>query len=90
MSDSPRPRLRNRLLRFAVGLTALAVFYIWMMSGVTPPGVCGTVIRHNRATGIDASPLFYSDVEDMARLERGVAALRKAAARRSSADRQVN
>ncbi|HOP06430.1 MAG TPA: hypothetical protein PLF13_03975 [candidate division Zixibacteria bacterium] len=82
--------LTNRLFRFLVGLAALTLFYVWIMSGVTPPGICGSVIRHNRAANIDASPLFYSDVEHMNSLERGVEALRRAAARRSDTDRQMN
>ena len=34
-------------------------------SGITPPGVCGEVIRHNQQEDIDASPFFYGDVENM-------------------------
>jgi len=64
--------LSTRLLRFglAVGITACVTAVL--MSGVTPPGACGEVLRHNRECDIDASPLFYSDVEDMRALERAV------------------
>jgi hypothetical protein len=68
-------------LRFFTGLAMLAVAAGFFMSGVTPPGVCGEVLRHNQAEEIDASPLFYSEVEHMAALEEGVDQLRKAAMR---------
>ena len=69
------PRLQ-RLGRFVVGLTLLFLFIGTIMSGITPPGIAGEVLRHNRAADIDASPLFYSDVDHMARLEQGVRQLR--------------
>ena len=69
--------LGRRLLRLAIGLALLGAFIGTIMSGVTPPGVAGEVLRHNRAANIDASPLFYSDVEHMADLERAVAEMRE-------------
>jgi hypothetical protein len=48
-------------------------------SGYSPPGPCGDVLRHNQARDIDASPLFYSEVENMTELERGVMLLRRQA-----------
>jgi len=41
--------------------------------GVTPPGVFGDVIRHNRAAAIDATPLFYSEVENIVEIQAGLA-----------------
>jgi len=58
--------------RFIVGLTLLVLAVVFFSSGYTPPGVCGEVLRHNQALSIDASPLFYSEVENMAELEKGV------------------
>jgi len=66
-------------LRFLAGLTMLVMAAGFFMSGVTPPGVCGEVLRHNQAEEIDASPLFYSEVEHMAALEKGVNELRRSA-----------
>jgi hypothetical protein len=71
--------LAGRLLRFALGTAALALFAGFFMSGVTPPGAAGEVIRHNRAMNIDASPLFYSDCERMSELEAGVREMRRQA-----------
>ena len=72
-------------LRFVVGSLVLALLIGFFMSGYTPPGVCGAVLRHNQAEDIDASPLFYSEVEHMSELERGV---RKLRTQRSLAPRQ--
>jgi len=52
-------------------LVLLALFAGFFISGYTPPGVLGEVLRHNQANHIDASPLFYSEVEHMAQLEEG-------------------
>jgi len=58
--------------RFIIGLALLALAVVFFSSGYTPPGVCGEVLRHNQELSIDASPLFYSEVENMAELEIGV------------------
>jgi hypothetical protein len=75
-----------RCLRLVIGLTLLSLVVGFFASGVSPPGICGAVLRHNQACDIDASPLIYSEVENMAELERGVAELRTAANRRASAN----
>jgi len=64
-------------IRFALGLIGLALVVLFFSSGVSPPGVCGEVLRHNQSLQIDASPLFYSEVENMSELEAGLAALRE-------------
>ncbi|MFH2055115.1 MAG: hypothetical protein ABIJ61_04085 [bacterium] len=64
-------------LRFLAGLGGLALMVIFFSSGIAPPGVCGEVLRHNQSCDIDASPLFYSEVENMSELEAGLAALRQ-------------
>jgi len=48
----------------------------FLMTGYTPPGIAGEVLGHNRRLDIDASPLFYSEVEHMADLEAGVRQMR--------------
>ncbi len=74
MTDgSPTPS--QRLTRFILGLAALAAMVSFFASGITPPGICGEVLRHNQANDIDASPLLYSEVEHMFELEDGAAAL---------------
>ncbi len=68
--------LTTRLLRFAIGLALLSLFAGLFISGATPPGIAGEVLRHNRECNIDASPLLYSEVEHMSELEEGVRLLR--------------
>ncbi len=71
---------RGRWLRLAVGLTGLLLLAGFFMSGYAPPGALGTVLRHNQVHEIDASPLFYSEVEHMAVLEAGARRWRAAGA----------
>jgi hypothetical protein len=69
---------RNRLedwVRFFVGLLALALCIAFFASGYSPPGAAGAVLRHNQENDIDASPLFYTEVENMQDLEAGLADL---------------
>ena len=58
--------------KFVLGLALLALTIAFFSSGYSPPGSFGEVLRHNQANSIDASPLFYSEVENMAELERGL------------------
>jgi hypothetical protein len=44
---------------------------------ILAPGILGEVLRHNQAHSIDASPLFYSEVENMAELEKDVLRMRE-------------
>lgn len=68
----------NRFIKFILGLTILGGFYFVLASGMTPPGIAGEVLRHNRANHIDASPFWYMDVENMADYERAVRLAREA------------
>ena len=80
MKDRERKTIKNGLLQFICGLIVLSLMFTFFASGITPPGVAGEVLRHNQKYDIDASPLFYSDVENMAELEEGVRILREKAA----------
>jgi hypothetical protein len=60
-----------------VGLLILAGVFAFFSSGYAPPGILGEVLKHNQAHSIDASPLFYSEVENMAELEKGLKELRE-------------
>jgi hypothetical protein len=68
---------RQRVLRFFAGLVLMALLVLFFASGYTPPGIAGEVLRHNQGCDIDASPLFYTEVENMQQLEAGLAELRK-------------
>lgn len=71
-----QPSRSNAWLRLLVGAVLLGLFAAFFASGYSPPGVAGTVLRHNQQYDIDASPLFYTEVDNMAELEAGLAALR--------------
>ena len=80
---------RNRKkdwLKFLSGLVLLSAMILFFASGYTPPGVFGEVLRHNQANDIDASPLIYSEVENMAELEEGVQKLRRDARLRAESN----
>ena len=66
----------NNWYKLLAGLVIVAGITLFFMSGYAPPGKTGEVLRHNQTNDIDASPLFYSEVEHMAELEQGVAAMR--------------
>lgn len=66
----------TRWLRFLLAASLLALAVLFFASGYSPPGIAGEVLRHNQENDIDASPLLYSEVEHMDRLEAGVAELR--------------
>jgi len=65
-----------KLIKFFFGLLILSGVFLFFASGVTPPGLAGEVLRHNQTADIDASPLFYSEVENMSDLEDGLKAIR--------------
>lgn len=51
--------------RQPIGTMILSAAVAFFASGYSPPGICGEVLRHNQSLNIDASPLFYTDVENM-------------------------
>lgn len=68
----------GRWIRFCVGLVLLGLCVLFFASGYSPPGLLGEVLRHNQQHDIDASPLFYTEVENMHELESGLNGLESA------------
>ena len=60
--------------KFGLGLLAILAFAQILARGLTPPGPAGEVLRHNQKLALDATPLFYTEVEDFAELERALPA----------------
>jgi hypothetical protein len=58
-------------LRFGAGLLLLAGFIAVLALGPTP----GSVLRHNAEHEIQATALFYMDLDEMPALERRLAEL---------------
>jgi hypothetical protein len=50
-------------IRLFAGVLALTAFVLLLMQGYAPPGPAGEVFRNNLEAGIDATPLFYTDLE---------------------------
>ncbi len=69
MIDNQRePAGRARLgawAKFIVGALLLIGLVLALMQGYTPPGPAGDVFRNNQHSHIDATPLFYTDVESL-------------------------
>ena len=67
-SSTDQPKRHGRLTawaRFLAGATLLAGAVLVLMQGYTPPGPAGEVFRNNMRNGIDATPLFYTEVESL-------------------------
>ena len=51
--------------RFLAGTLLLTVVVLLLMQGYAPPGPVGEVLRNNLQNHIDATPLFYTEVESL-------------------------
>lgn len=49
--------------RLLIGVLLLVGAVFVLSQGYTPPGPAGDVFRNNLRHGIDATPLFYTEVE---------------------------
>jgi len=74
MSRYRSDRPPHRWLRLAIGVALLAAAFALLARGPLIPGPAGRVLEQNRERDIQATALFYSDLERMpeiqARLER--------------------
>ena len=60
------------ILRLLSGILIISGI-IWFLGWCTPPkGVLRETIRHNLEEDIDATPIFYGDVENMTEIEAGL------------------
>ena len=55
-----------------MSISALLLILIAASAGLIPSAQLGGVIEHNMSEKIDATPLFYTESEDMPRLEKDV------------------
>ncbi len=55
---------RGGWARLAAAAVLLSVLYLILAKGCAPPGAAGEVIRRNLGNSVDATPLFYTEVEE--------------------------
>ena len=51
--------------KLVAGTLLLTVVVLLLMQGYAPPGPVGDVLRNNLQNRIDATPLFYTEVESL-------------------------
>lgn len=67
----------RKWIRFFLGLICLLLFYGFFASGYSPPGIFGEVLRHNQDCEMDATAMFYTELERMSEYEEGILELRR-------------
>ena len=69
--NTPRSRrLAHRWLRFLIGLCLFALFFGFLCTAPRPPGLAGKLILRNLDHDVQATALFYSDLECMLQIEQ--------------------
>ena len=59
----------HRWLRFIVGLALLSGFFAFLTTSPRPPGIAGEIIDRNLSQDIEATALFYADLDRMSEIE---------------------
>ena len=73
MTRPPLPRTLGRRLRFGAALVLLAAAFAFLASGPRPPGMAGEIIERNLRHDVQATALFYMDLERMPEIEERLA-----------------
>ncbi|MHC4990468.1 MAG: hypothetical protein ACYTGC_05755 [Planctomycetota bacterium] len=60
---TPQQTPITRWVRLGAAVLLLVAVVLALMQGYTPPGPAGDVLRHNLEHGIDATPLFYTELD---------------------------
>ena len=84
MTLHSRRDLTGRLLRFGLALALVGLALALLVAGPRPPGMAGEIIQRNLEQDVQATALFYMDLERMPRIEERLA-LAVAAAREREA-----
>lgn len=72
MADRSNTKQAVSIMKFLVGIVIMVSILVVSSAGLIPADGAGGVIGHNMGNKIDATPLFYTDSEDIPRLEEGV------------------
>ncbi len=59
--------------KFIFGLAILSLFGFLAAQDYSPPGLVGEVLRHGNRSMVEATALFYSEVDEMPEYEKIVA-----------------
>ncbi|HDS00624.1 MAG TPA: hypothetical protein ENO22_11880 [candidate division Zixibacteria bacterium] len=66
----------KKIVKFSAGCVVLGLILLAAASGNIPTGGEGGVIEHNLREKRDATPLIYSESEEMPRLEQGLSEIK--------------
>jgi hypothetical protein len=62
--------LKNRWIRLCIGLTVLAAVFGFLSTEPRPPGMAGAIIDRNLEHDVQATALFYMDLDRMPEIQR--------------------
>lgn len=65
LRESSNHKRQGAWLKLIAGTLLLTSVVILLMQGYAPPGPAGDVFRNNLENRIDATPLFYTEVESL-------------------------
>jgi len=67
----------KKLYKLMIGISILVGLIFLLSTNDPPSGILGATIRYNIEHDIDATPIFYGDVENMSELEAGLDSLKQ-------------
>ena len=83
MPSRSRNRRAGRWLRFGLALALVAAAMAFLASEPRPPGMAGKIIERNLEHEVQASALFYMDLDRMPEIEDRLARTRPPASTES-------
>ena len=74
MTTPASSRLDRGWVRLCIGVAILAGFFAFLAAGPRPPGMAGEIIDNNLSQDIQATALFYMDLDRMPEIEESLGA----------------
>ena len=75
MTEGGISRKPKDWLKFLLGLAGLGLFGFLAAQDYSPPGLVGEILRHGNRSMVEATALFYSEVDEMPEYEKIVAGI---------------
>jgi hypothetical protein len=69
--------LNNRWLRLFIGIAFLGGFFAFLTTKPRPPGTAGKIIDRNLSQDVQATALFYSDLDRMPEIENRLESIQR-------------